>query len=76
MSYASSCPTYLKDAKLTGTSTWLYRGLRDAEAAGLNSRDVLARAINSGSLADVRDVGAVIDARVREQTAGLVPAAA
>ena len=28
-------PDYLKDAKLTGTSTWLYRGLRDAEAAGL-----------------------------------------
>ena len=66
-------PDYLKDAKLTGTSTWLYRGLRDAEAAGLNSRDVLARAISSGSLADVRDVGAVIDARVRQQTAGLVP---
>ena len=66
-------PEYLKDAKLTGTSTWLYRGLRDAEAAGLNSRDVLARAIQSGSLADVRDVGAVLDARVRQQTQGLVP---
>ena len=69
-------PEYLKDAKLTGTSTWLYRGLRDAEAAGLNSRDVLARAIQSGSLADVRDVGAVLDARVRQQTAGPGPAAA
>ena len=66
-------PDYLKDAKLTGTSTWLYRGLRDAEAAGLDSRQVLARAINSGSLADVRDVGAVLDARVRQQTQGLVP---
>jgi len=66
-------PEYLKDAKLTGTSTWLYRGLRDAEAAGLDSRQVLARAINSGSLADVRDVGAVLDARVRQQTQGLVP---
>ena len=66
-------PDYLRDAKLTGTSTWLYRGLRDAEAAGLSSRDVLARAIQSGSLADVRDVGAVLDARVRQQTQGLVP---
>ena len=66
-------PDYLKDAKLTGTSTWLYRGLREAEAAGLDSRQVLARAINSGSLADVRDLGAVIDSRVRQQTQGLVP---
>ena len=66
-------PDYLKDAKLTGTSTWLYRGLRDAEAAGLSSREVLARAVNSGSLADVRDVGAVIDSRVRQQTQDLVP---
>ena len=66
-------PEYLKDAKLTGTSTWLYRGLREAEAAGLDSRQVLARAINSGSLADVRDVGAVLDARVRQQTQGLIP---
>ena len=66
-------PDYLKDAKLTGTSTWLYRGLRDAEAAGLDSRQVLARAIQSGSLTDVRDVAAVIDSRVRQQTQGLVP---
>ena len=66
-------PDYLKDAKLTGTSTWLYRGLAGAEAAGLSSRDVLARAINAGSLADVRDLGAVLDSRVREQTQGLVP---
>jgi len=34
---------------------------------------VLARAIQSGSLSDVRDVGAVIDSRVRQQTQGLVP---
>ena len=66
-------PDYLKDAKLTGTSTWLYRGLSNAEACGLDSRQVLAKAINAGSLADVRDVGAVLDARVRQQTAGLVP---
>ena len=66
-------PDYLKDAQFTGTSTWLYRGLRDAEAAGLSSREVLARAIQSGSLADVRDVGAVLDSRVRQQTQGLVP---
>ena len=34
---------------------------------------MLARAVNAGSLADVRDVGAVIDSRVRQQTQGLVP---
>ena len=66
-------PDYLKDTKLTGTSTWLYRGLSNAEACGLSSRDVLAKAISSGSLADVRDVGAVLDSRVRQQTQGLVP---
>ena len=66
-------PDYLKDAELSGTSTWLYRALRDAEAAGLDSRDVLARAVERGSLADVRDLAAVIDARVRSQTRGLVP---
>ena len=69
-------PEYLKDAELSGTSTWLYRALRDAEAAGLDSRGVLARAVERGSLADVRDLAAVIDARVRSQTRGLVPAAA
>ena len=66
-------PEYLKDAELSGTSTWLYRALRDAEAAGLDSRGVLARAVERGSLADVRDLAAVIDARVRSQTRGLVP---
>ena len=66
-------PDYLKEAKLRGTVTWLYRSLRDAEAAGLDSRQVLARAVQSGSLADVRDVAAVVDSRVREQTRGLVP---
>jgi AAA domain/TrwC relaxase len=66
-------PDYLKDAELKGTSTWLYRALRDAEAAGLSSRDVLARAIERGSLADARDLAAVLDSRVRKQTQGLVP---
>jgi hypothetical protein len=66
-------PDYLKDAELAGTATWLYRALRDAEAAGLSSRDVLARAIGSGSLADARDLAAVVDMRVRSQTRGLVP---
>ena len=66
-------PEYLTGAKLSGMATWLYRGLRNAEAAGLNSRDVLHQAVNAGQLADVRDVSAVIDSRVREQTKGLVP---
>ena len=66
-------PDDFKGAKLTGTSTWLYRTLRDAEAAGLDSRQVLERAISSQPLTGVRDVGAVVDARIRQKTGALVP---
>ena len=66
-------PDGFKDAKLDGYSTWLFRSLRDAEAAGLNSKDVLARAINSQPLDGARDVGAVVDARVRAQVGQVVP---
>jgi len=66
-------PDGFKDAKLSGYSTWLFRSLRDAEAAGLSSRDVLARAINSQPLDGARNVGAVIDARVRARVGQPVP---
>ena len=66
-------PDGYKNAKLSGTSTWLYRTLADAEAAGLDSRKVLRRAINSQPLTGVRDVGAVVDARAREHVKGVVP---
>jgi conjugative relaxase-like TrwC/TraI family protein len=66
-------PDGFRDAKLSGHATWLYRTLREAEAAGLDSKGVLARAINSQPLTGARDVAAVVDARVRAQTSGLVP---
>ena len=66
-------PDGYKNAKLSGTSTWLYRTLRDAEAADLDSRQVLSRAINSQPLTGARDVAAVVDVRVREQVKGVVP---
>jgi conjugative relaxase-like TrwC/TraI family protein len=66
-------PDHLKDAKLSGHATWLYRTLRDAEAAGLDSKGMLARAVGSQPLTGTRDVAAVVDARVRGQASGLVP---
>ena len=66
-------PEGWKDAELSGSATWLYRTLRGAEAAGLDAGDVLARAVAAGPLTGARDVAAVIDARIREETGSLVP---
>jgi hypothetical protein len=68
-------PSEYQDAQLSGSATWLWRALRSAEAAGQDAGDVLARAIGSGPLTGSRDVAAVVDARVREQTGSLVPEA-
>ncbi|HEX3922112.1 MAG TPA: MobF family relaxase [Streptosporangiaceae bacterium] len=68
-------PAEYQDAQLSGHATWLWRTLRSAEAAGQDASDVLARAIGSGPLTGSRDVAAVIDARIREQTGSLVPEA-
>jgi hypothetical protein len=54
-------------AFLSRRSTWLWRTLRAAEAAGLDVRDVVRDAIDSRSLAGARDVAAVLDARIRER---------
>jgi conjugative relaxase-like TrwC/TraI family protein len=60
-------------AYLSRHATWLWRTLRAAEAAGLDARDVVRDAIDGRSLAGVRDVAAVIDARIRERISPLVP---
>jgi len=52
---------------------WLWRTLRGAELAGLDAGQVLAEAIGERDLADVRDVPAVIDARIRYRLGGLIP---
>jgi len=66
-------PEEYKDAELSGHVTWLYRTLGGAEAAGLDADAVLARAVGAGSLTGARDVAAVIDSRIREETGSLVP---
>jgi hypothetical protein len=56
--------------------TWLWRSLREAEAAGFDGPDVLRRAVVSGSLEDVESVAKVVDWRVRQQIAGMPAVAA
>ena len=53
---------------------WLWRTLHAAELAGLDPGDVLAAAIGERDLAGVRDLAAVIDARIRNWLGTLVPA--
>lgn len=66
-------PEEYRDTPLSGAATWLWRSLRSAEAAGLDAEEVLARAINAQPLAGARDLVAVVDSRIREQTGALVP---
>ena len=52
---------------------WLWRSLRSAELAGLDPEEVLTTAISERDLAGARDVASVIDARIRQRVAGMVP---
>jgi hypothetical protein len=52
-------------------ATWLWRSLREAEAAGLDGPGVLRRAVGWGPLEDAESVAKVVDWRVRQQIAGL-----
>jgi conjugative relaxase-like TrwC/TraI family protein len=52
---------------------WLWRTLRAAELAGLDPGQVLADAIGERDLEGVRDLAAVIDARLRARLGSLVP---
>jgi AAA domain len=55
---------------------WLWRTIRAAELAGLDTAQVLAVAIGERDLAGARDLAAVIDARLRYRTGALIPAPA
>ena len=57
-------------------ATWLWRTLREAEAAGLDGPAALRRAVASGPLADAESVAKVLDWRIRQQTAGMPALAA
>jgi hypothetical protein len=54
-------------------ATWLWRTLRAAELVGLDTGQVLRSAVAERDLAGVRDVAAVIDARIRYRSGPLVP---
>jgi hypothetical protein len=52
---------------------WLWRTLHGAELAGLDPAQILADAIGERDLTGVRDIPAVIDARIRNRIGSLVP---
>jgi hypothetical protein len=52
---------------------WLWRTLRAAELAGLDAGQVLGDAVGERDLAGVRDLAAVLDARLRARFGALVP---
>jgi conjugative relaxase-like TrwC/TraI family protein len=60
-------------AEPTHKTRWLWRTLRAAELAGLDTRQVLAEAVGERDLTGARDVAAVLDARIRRRTGALVP---
>ena len=51
-------------------ATWLWRTLREAEAAGLDGAGLLRRAAASGPLTDAESVAKVLDWRIRQHTDG------
>lgn len=55
------------------TERWLYRTVRAAELAGMDPSEVIRRAVRTRDLDGSRDVAAVLDARIREQTGAAVP---
>jgi conjugative relaxase-like TrwC/TraI family protein len=57
-------------------ATWLWRTLREAEAAGLDGPATLRRAVARGPLDGVDSVAKVLDWRIRQQTAGMPALAA
>ncbi|HUY52589.1 MAG TPA: hypothetical protein VMV92_43955 [Streptosporangiaceae bacterium] len=53
--------------------TWLWRTLREAEAAGLDGARILRQAVASRTMAGARDVARVLDSRVRQMLDGIQP---
>jgi hypothetical protein len=79
--YEAEARAVLTDVELASVindpaATWLWRALREAEAAGLDSAGVFHRAAASGSLVDAESVAKVLDWRIRQQTAGMPAVAA
>jgi hypothetical protein len=58
---------------LTHQARWLYRTLHAAELAGLDPADVMTTAVAARDLAGVRDIAAVLDARIRPHVHPLLP---
>ena len=52
-------------------ATWLWRTVREAEAAGLDGTSLLRRAAASGPLTDAESVAKVLDWRIRQHTDGM-----
>ena len=67
-------PTGDAQAALSDTAcVWLWRSLREAEAAGLDGAKVLRLAVASRPLDGARDPARVIDSRVRRMTGHTLP---
>ncbi len=60
-------PAQMEQVKKDPAAQWLWRSLREAEAAGLNMGEVLDRAMARGSLAGAESVAKVVDWRIRQQ---------
>jgi hypothetical protein len=67
-------PEYQSVSLDGGQATWLWRTLRGAEAAGLDVRDVVARAVAERTLEGIRDLPSVLDARIRDRLGSVAPA--
>ena len=57
-------------------AAWLWRTLREAEAAGLDGAGMLRRAVASGPVTDAESVAKVLDWRIRQHTDGMPALAA
>ena len=59
--------------ELSHQARWLYRTLRTAELAGLDTAGVIRRAVESRDLAGARDIASILDARIRQRAQPLLP---
>jgi len=67
----------IKDGELdTPTARWLYRTMRAAELAGADPGEAVMHAVRSRDMDGVRDIPAVIDARMRQAVTGMTPRSA
>jgi len=58
---------------LSYQARWLFRTLHAAELAGLDPTEVIGTAIAARDLVGVRDIAAVLDARIRPRVGALLP---